>query len=98
VIPLRPEGYAFRATDGDLSVYRPQQNGKGWKQLKKGLPQKNAYVSVLRQAMSSDSLKPCGIYFGTGGGHLFTSADEGESWMAAAEHLPPIYSVSAAVV
>ncbi|GJM44220.1 MAG: glycosyl hydrolase [Gemmatimonadota bacterium] len=98
VIPLQPEGYAFRATDGALSVFRPNGNGRGWKRLTKGLPQKNAYVSVLRQAMSSDSLKPCGIYFGTGGGQVFASADEGESWQAAAEYLPSVYSVTAAVV
>ncbi|MCA9751363.1 MAG: exo-alpha-sialidase, partial [Gemmatimonadetes bacterium] len=98
VIPLEPEGYAFRATDGALAVYRPGKGGRGWKKLTKGLPQKNAHVSVLRQAMGSDALKPCGVYFGTGGGQVFVSADEGESWSAAAEYLPPVYSVSAAVV
>ena len=98
VIPLEPQDYAFRATSGALSVYRPNRNGRGWKRLSKGLPQKSAYVSVLRQAMSSDSLKPCGIYFGTGGGQVFASADEGESWAAVAEYLPPVYSVTAAVV
>jgi photosystem II stability/assembly factor-like uncharacterized protein len=98
VIPLRPEEYAFRATDGALAVYRPNKNGRGWKRLAKGLPQKNAYVSVLRQAMGSDDLKPCGVYFGTGGGQVFVSADEGASWSAAAEYLPPVYSVTAAVV
>lgn len=98
VIPLEPEGYAFRATDGALSVYRRGRKGRGWKKLTKGLPQKNAYVSVLRQAMCSDRLDPCGIYFGTGGGHVFASADEGASWELAAEYLPPVYSVSAAIV
>jgi hypothetical protein len=98
VIPLEPEGYAFRATSGALNVYRATPNGKGWKKLSKGLPQKHAHVSVLRQAMGSDSLKPCGIYFGTGGGQVFVSADEGASWSAAAEYLPPVYSVTAAVV
>jgi hypothetical protein len=62
------------------------------------LPQKHAHVSVLRQAMGSDSLKPCGVYFGTGGGQVFASADEGASWAAAAEYQPPVYSVTAAVV
>jgi len=98
VIPLEPEGYAFRATDGALSVYRSGKNGGKWTKLSKGLPQKNAHVSVLRQAMSNDSMKPCGVYFGTGGGHVFVSADEGDSWSVAAEYLPPVYSVTAAVV
>ncbi len=98
VIPLQPEGYAFRATDGALNVYRPRSNGRGWKKLSKGLPQKNAYVSVLRQAMTSDAYDPCGIYFGTGGGQVFASADAGASWSAISEYLPPVNSVSAAVV
>lgn len=98
VIPLQPEQYMFRATDGALNVYRPNRNGRGWKRLSRGLPQKNAHVSVLRQAMHSDPLKPCGVYFGTAGGQVFASHDDGESWSAAAEYLPPVYSVTAAVV
>lgn len=98
VIPLEPQEYAFRATDGALGVYRLNKNGRGWKKLAKGLPSKNAYVSVLRQAMTSDALDPCGVYFGTAGGHLFASADEGASWQTVAEFLPPIFSVSAAIV
>ncbi len=98
VLPLEPGQYSFRATDGALRVFRSGKNGRGWKKLTKGLPQKNAYLSVLRQAMSSDSCNPCGVYFGTGGGHVFASADEGESWQVAAEFLPPVQSVTAAVV
>jgi len=44
------------------------------------------------------SLKPCGVYFGTQGGQVFASADAGERWSLAAEYLPPVYSVTAAVV
>ncbi len=98
VIPLEPQEYLFRATGGALCVYRSGKDGRGWKRLSKGLPGKNAYVSVLRQAMCSDLYDPCGVYFGTAGGHVFASNDEGESWRPAAEYLPPIYSVSAAVV
>ena len=97
VIPLEPQQYMFRATDGALRVFRSGRSGK-WRKLSKGLPAKNAYVSVLRQAMSSDSCDPCGIYFGTQGGQVFASADEGASWQAAAEYLPPVYSVTAAVI
>jgi photosystem II stability/assembly factor-like uncharacterized protein len=98
VIPLEPVEYAFRATDGALNVYRPKKSGKGWKKLSKGLPSRHAHVNVLRQAMTSDPLDPCGVYFGTGSGHLFASADEGASWRAIAEYLPTIYSVHAAVL
>ena len=97
VIPLRPEQYMWRATDGALNVYRSTKSGK-WRKLSKGLPRKNAYVSVLRQAMDSDSCDPCGIYFGTAGGQVFASNDEGASWEVAADYLPPIYSVTATVV
>ncbi|MHC4960316.1 MAG: WD40/YVTN/BNR-like repeat-containing protein [Planctomycetota bacterium] len=97
VIPLEPQEYMFRATDGALRVYRSLRNGK-WRKLSKGLPGKDAYVSVLRQAMTSDREDPCGVYFGTQGGRVFASADAGASWDLAAEYLPPVYSVTAAVV
>ena len=97
VIPLEPQEYMFRATDGALRVYRYGKSGK-WRKLSKGLPGKNAYLSILRQAMSSDSLNPCGIYFGTANGQVFASSDEGASWELAAEYLPPIQSVTAAVI
>ncbi|MCI0651637.1 MAG: hypothetical protein L0Z55_07125 [Planctomycetes bacterium] len=98
VVPLEPKDYSFRATDGAIRVYRSEKGGRGWRAMTKGLPQEHAYVSVLRQAMASDACDPCGVYFGTGGGQVFASADEGASWVAAAEYLPPVYSVSAAVV
>jgi hypothetical protein len=53
---------------------------------------------VLRQAMTSDTLDPCGVYFGTQGGTVFASADSGASWDIAAQYLPPVYSVTVAVV
>ena len=57
----------------------------------------HAYVMVLRQAMTSDDRDPAGIYFGTSAESLFYSRDAGDSWQVLAQHLPPIYSVSAAV-
>ena len=97
VIPLEPHEYMFRATDGALRVYRSGRNGS-WRKLSKGLPGKNTFVSVLRQAMTSDVFDPCGVYFGTAGGQVFASADEGATWDLAAEYLPPIQSVTAAVI
>ena len=97
VIPLEPVDYSFRATDGALAVYQYGRRGK-WRKRAKGLPARNAHVSVLRQAMTSDALDPCGVYFGTQGGTLFASGDAGESWAVAAQYLPSIYSVTAAVV
>jgi len=97
VIPLEPQEYMFRATDGALCVYQWGKNRK-WKKRAKGLPGKHAYASVLRQAMSSDTCDPCGVYFGTAGGTVFASHDAGASWQVAAEYLPPIQSVTAAVI
>ena len=96
VIPLEADQYMFRATDGALRVWRSRKNG--WRKLSKGLPNKNAHVSVLRQAMASDTEDPAGIYFGTAGGQVFASADEGASWQVAADFLPPIRSVTVAVI
>lgn len=96
VTPLQPEGYAFRATPGRLAVY--QRNGASWTARSNGLPSEGAFVSVLREGMASDTLKPCGVYVGTGGGHLLSSRDAGRSWKPIALYLPPILSVSAAVV
>ena len=98
VIPLEPDQYMFRATGGALAVYTLKKSGRGWKKLTKGLPKRHAYVSVLRQAMAFDACDPGGVYFGTAGGQLYASADAGESWDTLADHLPPIYSVSAALV
>jgi photosystem II stability/assembly factor-like uncharacterized protein len=97
VIPLEPGDYSFRATNGALDVYEFGRRGK-WTKRSKGLPRKHAHVSVLRQAMTSDTLDPCGVYFGTQGGAVFASNDAGRSWDKAVEHLPPIYSVTAAIV
>jgi photosystem II stability/assembly factor-like uncharacterized protein len=82
---------------GKLRVARSRNAGRTWKLLSKGLPQSDAYVLVLREAMTSDDRDPAGIYFGTSTGTLFYTRDAGDSWHILAEHLPPIYSVSAAL-
>jgi hypothetical protein len=96
VVPLKPEQYAWRATDGRFAVYRSKR--KGWTAKGRGLPAKDAYLSVLREGMSNDTLDPAGVYVGTGTGQLFASRDAGNSWKPIATHLPPILSVSATVV
>ena len=96
VVPLSPEEYSFRATPGALRVYASK--GKSWKPLAKGLPADGAHVTVLREGLASDPLKPCGVYMGTENGQVFQSADEGRSWTSLATYLPPVLSVSVAVV
>ncbi|HZO80493.1 MAG TPA: hypothetical protein VFB33_02275 [Candidatus Binataceae bacterium] len=97
VIPL--ESDRFRAPiEGAIKVWRTRDAGASWEPLGDGLPQRHAYFSVLRDAFAADSLGPAGLYFGTRGGQLFASPDEGESWRSIADWLPAVLCVKAAVV
>lgn len=84
--------------DGKAAVWRTRDRGTSWQALREGLPQKNAFFCVLRQAMATDPLEPAGVYFGTSTGRLYASADEGESWQCIAEYLPPIHSLETMVL
>ncbi len=97
VVPIKSDSEHF-PLDGKLRVYRSKTGGNEWREMAKGLPERNSYVNVLRDAMSVDSLDPCGVYFGTTGGQVYGSADGGESWTAIFEHLPPVLSVEAQVL
>lgn len=83
---------------GAITVYRSRDAGAAWQPLTRGLPQAHAYVTILREALDTDPLEPCGIYFGTSGGHLFASRDAGDSWTMIAGFLPRILSVRAVVL
>ena len=97
VIP--EESSHMRATpEGKLRVYHSRDAGGSWLPLTEGLPQENAYVSILREGMTSDGADPCGVYFGTSSGHLFASNDAGASWQLIAGYLPRILSVSTAMM
>jgi photosystem II stability/assembly factor-like uncharacterized protein len=78
-------------------VYRTRNGGKSWQAMTRGLPQKGALETVVRDAMSVDSLEPAGVYFGTRSGRLYASRDEGQSWRLVADGLPPIVCVKTAV-
>jgi photosystem II stability/assembly factor-like uncharacterized protein len=92
VVPITSDSLHY-VMDGKLRVYRSRTGGNEWEALTKGLPQKNVYVNVLRDAMCVDALDPCGVYFGTSGGQVYASADAGDSWDAIARDLPPVVSV-----
>ena len=97
IVPLESDG--FRCTpEGKLRVYRTRNAGASWEGMSAGLPQEHAFETVLRDAMSTDSLAPVGVYFGTRSGKVFASADEGESWTTLADGLPPVVAVKTAVV
>ncbi|HET6645881.1 MAG TPA: hypothetical protein VFH01_01050 [Pyrinomonadaceae bacterium] len=96
IIPL--ESDEFRCTpEAKLRVYRTQNAGKSWEALTNGLPQENAFETILRDGMSGDQLKPTGLYFGTRNGKLFGTNDGGESWSAIEEGLPAVVCVKTAV-
>jgi hypothetical protein len=84
--------------EAKLRVYRTRDAGASWEPLGRGLPQKDAYETVLRDGLSTDSLDPAGVYFGTRNGKLYASATEGESWKEIAAGLPSITCVKAAVL
>lgn len=92
VIPILSDSLHY-PPEGKLRVYRSRGGGEEWEALTNGLPQENCYVNILRDAMCVDRMESCGIYFGTTGGQVYCSADNGDNWMTIAAHLPPVLSV-----
>jgi len=64
----------------------------------KGLPTKDAFQTIPREAMSTDTCDSAGVYFGPETGQLFYTRNEGKQWHLLAGNLPPIMSVEAAVI
>jgi photosystem II stability/assembly factor-like uncharacterized protein len=92
VVPIKSDSEHF-PLDGKLRVYRSRTGGNEWEPLEKGLPEKDCYVNVLRDAMAVDTLDECGIYFGTTGGQVYASSDSGDSWTPIVRDLPAVLSV-----
>ena len=92
VVPIKSDSEHF-PLDGRLRVYRGRTGGNDWQELGKGLPERDCYVNVLRDAMAVDTLDGCGIYFGTTGGQVYVSPDGGDTWSAIVRDLPPVLSV-----
>jgi len=97
VVPLKSAQYRFNP-GGVLAAFRSTNAGRSWQKQGKGLPSRNAYLTILRQAMSVDTCESVGVYFGTESGQIFYSRNEGREWHLMADSLPPVLSVSAAVV
>jgi photosystem II stability/assembly factor-like uncharacterized protein len=81
---------------GKPAVYRTKDAGASWERQDAGLPREQAWFTVFRQALVADVCDPVGLAFGTTGGEVWASADEGGSWRQIAAHLPRIVSVTAA--
>jgi photosystem II stability/assembly factor-like uncharacterized protein len=97
IVPL--ESDEFRCTpEGRLRVYRTRDAGASWQPLTRGLPQEEAFETVLRDALATDREPEPGVYFGTRSGKLFASADGGDTWARVAEGLPPVVAVKTARV
>jgi hypothetical protein len=92
VVPITSDSLHY-PPEGKLRVYRSRTGGNEWEPLTKGLPQKDCYHNVLRDAMAVDSLDSCGIYFGTSGGQVYASPDAGDSWSPIVRDLPAVLSV-----
>jgi serine/threonine protein kinase len=97
IVPVESDEFRC-ACDGRLRVYRTRNRGASWEPLSRGLPQKRAYETVLRDAISADSFDPVGIYFGTRSGQLFGSRDEGRTWQKILEGLPSVVCIRNAVI
>jgi photosystem II stability/assembly factor-like uncharacterized protein len=95
VIPLSHPEEGRLAPEGKLGVWRTRDRGDSWERQGNGLPQENAYVGVLREALSVDRRDPAGVYFGTSTGQLYGSTDEGATWQRIADNLPPVWGVQA---
>jgi photosystem II stability/assembly factor-like uncharacterized protein len=92
VVPIKSDSEHY-PPEGKLRVYRSRTGGHEWEALTQGLPQRDCYVNVLRDAMAIDSLDPCGVYFGTTGGQVYASADGGDTWAPIVRDLPAVLSV-----
>jgi len=92
VVPIKSDSEHY-PPEGKLRVYRSRTGGDEWEPLTEGLPQRDCYLNVLRDAMAVDRLDPCGVYFGTTGGQVYVSPDAGDRWMPIVRDLPAVLSV-----
>jgi hypothetical protein len=97
VVPITSDSLHY-PPDGKLRVYRSRVGGNEWEPLTKGLPQKDCYVNIYRDAMAVDTLDDCGVYFGTTGGQVYCSPDGGDTWASIVRDLPAVLSVEVQVL
>jgi hypothetical protein len=96
VAPLEPG--TRTCPGGAPAIWRSENGGGSWKKLTQGLPKKESYFTVLRDAMDIDELPTAALYFGTTTGQLWIGREGGERWERLFYALPPINCVKAAVV
>jgi hypothetical protein len=96
VVPLA--GMTRTCPNGAPAVWRSENGGGSWKRLARGMPKKDSYFTVLRDAMDIDDLRSPALYFGTTTGQLWIGREGGEEWSCLFDSLPPIHCVKVAVV
>jgi len=96
VLPLEPQ---TRTCPGGMpAVWRSDDGGDSWKRLSRGMPKRESFFTVQRDALDIDELKSPALYFGTTTGQLWIGRDAGEDWSCLFDSLPPIHNVKVAVV
>ena len=96
VAPLEP--MTRTCPGGSPAIWRSENGGGSWQKLTRGLPKKQSYFTILRDAMDADELKSPALYFGTTTGQLWIGREGGEQWDCLFDSLPPIHCVKVAVV
>ena len=96
VVPL--EGATRTCPGSRPAVWRSDSAGTKWQRLTNGLPKKEAWFTVLRDALDIDDARHPSLWFGTTTGQLWRGRDGGESFECVSPSLPPIYCVKVGVV
>ena len=97
-VPLDYGQDNFRVSLGQFTVYRTMDSGKTWQPLTKGLPGPSDYQSVYREGLDTDGLDREAVYVGTSNGEVYVGHENGEHWQRLPGTLPPVLSVTAAVI
>lgn len=98
VLPLNGDTKGRFPPGARALVWRSRDGGESWEALGNGLPEKDCYFTVLRQAMAVDHGPQPGLYFGTNSGSVFASIDEGDRWSEIARHLPTVLCIETVTV
>jgi hypothetical protein len=96
VVPLEP--MTRTCPGGAPAVWRSENGGGSWARLGRGFPERDTYLTVLRDAMDIDDLDAPALYVGTTTGQLWVGHEGGEAWTCLFDSLPPINCVKVAVV